>query len=266
MSDATIISPRDLADRFLSLGRYAFTLDDAAAAIGASRGAAADALERLHHRGQVFSPARGLYVAIPPEYRSWGVLPGEWFIDAMMSHLERSYYVALLSAAAVHGASHQAPQVFQVMTDGRAPLRDRDIGRVRLRFHASKHLSEAEVERFTVPTGYMTVSTRETTVVDLVSHYRVAGGYSNIATILKEMGELCGSALARIAGPRGRAVVRRTGWLLERYGQADDLEALRQAARLDLGEPALLTPTGVRRGRTDRDWRLRINTTVEPDL
>ncbi len=207
-----------------------------------------------------------MYVAIPPEYRSWRVLPGEWFIDAMMAHLGRSYYVALLSAAAIHGASHQAPQVFQVMTDGASPVRDRDIGRVRLRFYASKHLSEADVERATVPTGYMALSTRETTVVDLVSHYQTAGGYSNVATILKEIGQLSGSAVARMASPRGRAVVRRAGWLLERYGQADDLEALRQAARLDLGEPALLAPAGGRRGKTDRDWRLRINTAVEPDL
>lgn len=266
MSHATGIPPRDLADRCLSTGRYAFTLDDAATAIGASRGAAADALERLHRRGQVFSPARGLYVAIPPEYRSWGVLPGDWFIDAMMAHLGRTYYVALLSAASIHGASHQAPQVFQVMTGSGTPVRDRDLGRVRLRFYASKHLSEVDVERVTVPTGYMTVSKREATVVDLISYYKAAGGYSNVATILKEIGLLSGSALARIASPRGRALVRRTGWLIEHYGQADDLEALRQAARLDLGEPALLAPAGGRRGAADRDWRLRINSTVEPDL
>lgn len=266
MSHTISIPPRELADHFLSLGRYSFTLDEAAASIDASRGAAADALERLHRRGQVFSPARGLYVAIPPEYRSWGVLPGDWFIDAMMAHLGRSYYVALLTAAAAHGASHQAPQVFQVMTGGGAPVRDRDIGRVRLRFYASGHLGDVDVERVTVPVGYMTISTRETTVVDLVSHYRAAGGYDNVATILKEIGQLSGSALARIASARGRAVVRRTGWLVERYGCADDLEALRQAARLDLGEPALLAPARGRGGRTDRDWRLRLNATVEPDL
>lgn len=266
MSDTMLVRPADLADHFLSRGRFAFTLDDAAAATGGSRGAAGDALERLQRRSLVFSPARGLYVAVPPEYRSWGVVPGAWFIDAMMAHLGRSYYVALLSAAAVHGASHQAPQVFQVMTDSGTPVRDRDIGRVRLRFFSSRHLGDAEVERVSVPTGYMVVSTKETTIVDLVGFYRAGGGYSNIATILREIGPLSGSALARVASPRGRAVVRRTGWLVDRYGQADDLEALRQAARLDLGEPALLAPAGGRRGRADRDWRLRINTTVEPDL
>jgi predicted transcriptional regulator of viral defense system len=60
--------------------------------------------------------------------------------------------------------------------------------------------------------------------------------------------------------------VRRTGWFVERYGRADELEALRQAARLDLGEPALLDPAAGKRGKTDPDWRVRLNTQVEGDL
>ena len=260
------VRPRDLPDHFLSLGQYEFTLDDAATVIGSDRGAAADALGRLQRRKQVFSPARGLYVAVPPEYRSWGVLPGDWFIDAMMRHLGRPYYVALLTAARIHGASHQAPQVFQVMVDSPAPLRDRDLGRVRLRFYSSKHVLEDKVQRITVPTGYLTVSARETTVVDLIAHHRACGGYSNVATILMELGELGGSELARVASRRGRALVRRTGWFVERFAHADDLEALRQAARLDLGEPALLDPAAGKRGKTDLDWRVRVNTQVQPDL
>jgi predicted transcriptional regulator of viral defense system len=259
------VRPRDLPDHLLSLGRYAFTLDEAARMLDSGRGPAADALGRLQRRKQVFSPARGLYVAVPPEYRGWGVLPGDWFIDAMMAHLHRSYYVALLSSARIHGASHQAPQVFQVMTAAGAP-RDRDLGRVRLRFYSSKHVDEDEVQRITVPTGYLTVSARETTVVDLIVYHRTSGGYSNVATILREIGELGGSELARVASRRGRAVVRRTGWFVERYGHAGDLEALRQAARLDLGDPALLDPAAGKRGKTDPDWRVRLNTQVEPDL
>jgi predicted transcriptional regulator of viral defense system len=261
------IRPRDLPDHLLSVGRYAFTLEEAAGILDSGRGAATDALGRLAQRKQVFSPARGLYVAVPSEYRSWGVLPGDWFIDAMMAHLHRPYYVALLSAARIHGASHQAPQVFQVMTaaDAGAP-RDRDLGRVRLRFYASKHVGEDAVQRSVVATGYVTVSAKETTVVDLITHHRVSGGYGNVATILSEIGQLAGSELARVASRRGRAAARRTGWLVERYGRVDDLEALRQAARLDLGEVALLDPAAGKRGKTDPDWQVRVNTQVEGDL
>jgi predicted transcriptional regulator of viral defense system len=48
--------------------------------------------------------------------------------------------VALLSAAELHGAAHQAPQVFQVMVDRH--VRDRGVGRARLRFFASTHVAQ----------------------------------------------------------------------------------------------------------------------------
>jgi len=258
------LQARDLVDHFLSEGRFDFTLDAASELLGADNGTTLAALSRLRRRKQVFSPAKGLYIAVPPEYRSWGVLPGEWFIDAMMRHRDRPYYVALLTAAGMHGASHQAPQVFQVMTD--RPVERRDVGRVRLRFFVSENVEADPVVQMAVPTGYVVVGSKETTVVDLISRPRHSGGLSNVATIVKEIGELRGSALARIASRRGRAIARRVGWLIEEFGEVDDLEALRQAARTDLGEPALLDPSGPRRGRADRNWALRLNKEVVPDI
>lgn len=187
------------------------------------------ALTRLQRRGNVFSPAKSLYVVIPPEHRNTGAPPAEWFVDPMMRHLERPYYIALLTAAAFHGASHQAPQVFQVMTDFASSLGTRQFGRQRLRFYSSKHVGDDPTRQIAVPTGYAVLATKETTVVDLVSRPREAAGYGNVATILRELGPLQGSALARTASRRGRAAVRRVGWLVERFGQVDDLEALRQA-------------------------------------
>lgn len=258
--------PRDLPEHLLSQGRYTFTTEEAEAILGIGRQAALAALARLQRRGAVFSPAKSLYVAIPPEYRSTGVPPAEWFVDPMMRHLRRPYYIALLTAAAFHGAAHQAPQVFQVMTDFASSLGTRRFGRQRLRFYSSKHVSDDPTGQITVPTGYAVIATKETTVVDLVSRPREAAGYSNVATVLRELGPLEGSALARTASRRGRAVVRRIGWLVEQFGEVDDLEALRQAARIDLGEPTLLDPASPKRGRADREWAIRVNRAVEPDV
>jgi predicted transcriptional regulator of viral defense system len=257
---------KDLADHFLSLGRYTFTLDEAQAAVGASqRGSVYTGLSRLRQRKEVFSPAAGLYVAVPPEHRNRGVVPAEWFIDAMMDRLQRPYYVCLLSAAAMHGASHQAPQVFQVMTDKTYLVRNRNIGRVRLRFYSSKFVTEDPTARITVPSGYVAVSTKETTVVDLVGKPRDSAGLSNVATVVRELGKLNGSDLARIASRRGRTLTRRVGWLVDHFGDVDDDEALRQAARLDLGEPVPLDPSKGRRGKTDPAWQVRVNTAIEAD-
>jgi len=60
-----------------------------------------------------------------------------------MRFLEQPYYVGLLSAAATHGAAHQQPMVFQVVTD--RPTRPARAGRVRIEFHMSRQVETAPV-------------------------------------------------------------------------------------------------------------------------
>lgn len=52
-----------------------------------------------------------------------------------MHHLDQPYYVGLLSAAAIHGASHHQPMAFQVVTD--KPTREMHAGKVTIRFSMS---------------------------------------------------------------------------------------------------------------------------------
>jgi predicted transcriptional regulator of viral defense system len=200
---------------------------------------------------------------LPPAYRSWGVVPAEHFIDPMMNALDRAYYVALLSAASFHGPSHHAPQVFQVMCD--PPLGDRAVGRIRLRFYSGQHVLGAPIEAHTVPTGTIRVATPELTVVDMVDLPGESGGYDNIATVLGELGTVDGSSLATLAHMRGRSLARRVGWLVERFGDCDDLTHLRQVAAPGKGEPTLLRAGAARRGRVDRSWGVRVNTDVQAE-
>ncbi|MGH7862578.1 MAG: type IV toxin-antitoxin system AbiEi family antitoxin, partial [Candidatus Dormibacteraceae bacterium] len=106
---------------------------------------------------------------------------------------------------------------------------------------------------------------RETTIVDLAWRPGLGGGISNVATVLKEIGDLDTELLARIAPTRKRATVRRLGWLIERFRPDLDTHWLRVVARSEEGEPALLVP-GRRRGALDRRWGLRINVSVGPDV
>ena len=258
------VAIRDLPEALIARGRYSVSLREIRELTGLSDAAIASGLQRLRRQHRVFSPSRGLYGVVPPEFRSWGVTPADWFIDDLMNYLRRRYYVALLSAAAHYGASHQAPQVFQVMAEGR--VLDRAIGRVRLRFYANEHTADTPTEIVTVHTGAIVVSSREATVVDLVREPRASSGISNVATILTEIGELDGSVLATLAARHSRTLARRTGWMVQHYGACDDLAPLRLAARLDLGGPALLSASGPRRGRVDLTWGIRENISVEPDL
>jgi hypothetical protein len=56
-------------------------------------------LERLTRKRLICSPARGVYVVVPPQFRRQGTVPATHFIDAMMQALGRHYYVSLVSAA-----------------------------------------------------------------------------------------------------------------------------------------------------------------------
>lgn len=254
----------DLPEALISQGRYWATSAELRTMSGSSQSALSGLLTRLRHQDRVISPARGFHVMVPPEYRKPGAPPGEWFIDPMMRHLQRAYYVSFLTAAAMHGAAHQAPQSFQVITDKYLP--DRDFGRIRLRFTTSAHVTDMGSEKQITHTGYFSLATRETSIVDLVWHQRDGGGISNVATVLKEIGELDGDKIARLAPTRGRSTARRLGWLLERYRPDIDTHWLHLVAAPEAGEPAYLSPSSPKRGQEDKRWGLHVNTPVEPDL
>ena len=268
MSLSATVPIRDLPDHLLANGHPVITTERAADLTGLNRRSIHAGLTRLKSKGRIFSPARGLYVPIPPEYRSWRVVPAEWFVDAMMRHLHRRYYVGLLSAAAIHGASHHAPQVFQVMVDRQ--IGDRDLERVRLRFHVNRllehHALALPVQTRNTHTGTIVVASPELTAVDIARHPRSSGGLHNVANVLVELPRLDENELGGLAALYPRVVARRLGWLLETFADYTDLERLRAVAAPHDGQPVPLSASGPRRGRRDDHWGLIINAAVEPEV
>jgi predicted transcriptional regulator of viral defense system len=262
--------PRDLADWLLARGRHWVTTDEVAALLRIPATHVSATLTRWRERGLLFSPTKGVYVPIPPEYRSWRTVPAAHFVDPLMNHLGHPYYVGLLSAAEALGFAHQRPQVFQVMTTAR--LRDRSFGRVRMSFVTSSRVPERPVVTKNTPTGTMRVSTPETTALDLVESPRKSGGLSNVATVLSEMleeGAIDVAELATLGQAYPASVVQRTGWLLEfvadQAGADVDLEPLRRVSRAR-STPTPLASHGSRRGPVDEGWNVMVNAAVEPDL
>lgn len=255
-------------DSLLAHGRSAVTTPEAAELLGVPPEQVRVRLRPLLQDGHVFSPARGLWVAIPPQYRTWHVVPGIDFIDQMLGHLGRDYYIGWLSAAELYGAAHQRPQVLQVAVDRH--LADRDIERVKLRFTERRHAADMPRVRRNVPTGQVWVSTPEVTALDLAAEPALGAGLNNVATVLIELGEeeqIEPHLLAQAAERYSLAAVRRLGHLLERTGNAEAAAALHPVAEPRRSFPAdLLSPTGSHSGPVDARWRLRINTDVDPDL
>ena len=172
-------------DGLQARGQYTFLRREAVSGSGLSPDAAKKALQRLVRRGRVAKVKDYFYVVVPLEYREAGAPPVSWFVHDLMAALAQPYYVGLLSAAGLHGAAHQQPQEFQVVTD--RSVRPLTVGRTRIRFFASKYVLAVATMQMKTPTGLMRVSTPEATAVDLVRFAKAAGHLDHVATLIAEL-------------------------------------------------------------------------------
>ncbi|RWB98636.1 MULTISPECIES: type IV toxin-antitoxin system AbiEi family antitoxin [unclassified Mesorhizobium] len=211
----------------LSAGRVVFSIEEAEQALGVSRGAFLDAAERLQRRKHLLKPRQGFYVIVPPQFASWGAPPPSWYIDALMRHENQPYYVGLLKAAEMHGATHQAVMEFQVVATKRIPkIR---AGRNLIAFYYRKDMDAVAsgLEERKTDTGTMKVSSSALTAFDLVRYPQASGGIDNVATVLNDLGPTIEpTKLAQLAVATERPVIQRVGYLLERLGHGDRAEAM----------------------------------------
>ena len=225
-------------------------------------------LRRLVRQSRLMVPRQGFYVVVPAEFDLAGALPVQWFIDDLMGYLGQPYYVGLLTAAAQHGATHQAAQVFQVVTD--RPTRGVEVGRHRIRFVSKANIDKCLVQAVKTPTGTMRVSTPEATALDLVRYHKVAGYFGHVATVLEELAErMEEKALTRAAvvGEFEMAVIQRLGYLLEQVDAEGLTGGLAERVATAAPQPVPLRPDLARRGHpVDARWRIVVNDEVESDL
>lgn len=251
-------------DNLQAGGRYAFLRDEARAGSGLSPESVKKALRRSTRCGRLVKLKDYFYAIVPLEYRAAGAPPVSWFIHDLMSAMRLPYYVSLLSAAALHGSSHHAPQVFQVMTE--RSVRPLVAGRARIQFFTSRYVRDAVVMEVKTPTGVMCVSSPETTAVDLVRFARSAGQLNYVARVIAELAPLLDAARL-VAALRVVADVpnaQRLGYVLERMGQPRLATALHNWLRQ---VPHHLQPLRPGRrmasGHEARRWRLLVDAPIE---
>jgi len=256
----------ELADTLQSQGRYVFTRAEALAALHTTAENLKKAVQGLARKRRLASPRRGFYVIVPQEYRVAGAPPASWYIDGFMKSLGAPYYVGVLTAAALHGAAHQQPLEFQVVTTRKQ--RPVTVGRERIRFLKKRNLAQTAVTPVKTPTGAMLVSTPEATALDLLRYPDAAGFLSNIATVIRELAPKCDQTkLVKAAADVELPHVQRLGHLLDRVGArqlADPLARWLAEQRPDWTrlEPARRSHKATR----DQRWRLLVNARVEPDV
>jgi len=256
------VTPHALPDHLLSSGVNTFTLAEATQLLERTGDAVRKGLERLARKRLIFSPARGFYVVVPPQFRRQGTVPATHFIDAMMQALGRRYYVSLVSAADLHSAIKPASsEPFQVMVDRH--VTDRDLGTTELWFYRSCHAAyDIGLEQHDGPTGPLRLASRELTAVDLVQYANDCGSIDQVAALLDALSPFRIPKLADLAEMRDLATARRLGFLLSRLDPELRLGPLRELADLHRPTPTDLAPGGPRRGRVDPHWNVRVNVTV----
>lgn len=258
----------------LSTGRTDFTAEEAEATLGVGRGAFLDAAERLQRRKSLLNPRQGFYVVVPPQFTSWGAPPPAWYIDALMHYERQPYYVGLLKAAELHGATHQAVMEFQVVSAKRLPkIR---AGRNLIVFYFRKDMDAvaAGIEDRKTDTGTMKIASAALTALDLLRYPQASGGIDNVATVLSDLAEkIDPQQLAALSAAMERPVVQRLGHLLDRLGHetltTPTLEALEtrgdvpwtELDRREAGDPDFAPEPQER----DSRWRVIVRRVPELD-
>lgn len=261
------VAPADVSDWLLSRGVSLVTTEEAAHLVGVKEDQLRQRLAPLRKRGRLAKAGRTLWVPVPPERIEWGAPEPIAYIDAMMEKLGTAYCVGWLSAAAVHGAGHQAAQTFD--TAASRALRNREVGRSLLRFKQRPDVEKIPAKRMSLPAGRANVATVESCMLMMASDVEFSGGLDNAATVIVELSENADFSPARLAAAScvfSNAAARRVGWILDRFGGEVDTDPLHELCSSFGEAPSVLNPAHLSKGRIDRRWTVIENGEVDPDL
>jgi len=253
-------------NRLQSQGRYTFTITDLEKDVPRDKFALHMALKRLMDKGRIIKVRNGFYVIVPPEYSEQGVLPADWFVHDLMVFLKKPYYVSLLSAAALNGASHHQPQRLHVMTE-RPPIRPIKVKSVSIRFVAKNKLPKQGIIQKKTETGYINVSNPMLTALDLIQFERHAGGFFRVLEILEELADTFheDDIDVSLRNEFPIAVIQRLGYLCDSNLNKPEIAQLVHQHLLKIKtHPVPLSPSVKSRvGRINQKWKVIENIDIE---
>ncbi|MEO8405195.1 MAG: type IV toxin-antitoxin system AbiEi family antitoxin [Chitinophagaceae bacterium] len=250
-----------------SQGRYSFGLEELKQALQVSNKAVNQALYRAKTREKVAQVRKGFYAILSPEYTKQGMVPPTLLIDDMMKMLNRRYYVGLISAAALHGAAHQQPMEYFVITQKPA-LRNIKNKKLKINFYVKKDWSAESVIEKKTDAGYINVSSPELTALDLL-FYMDAISLNNTLTILKELTqEIKPAVLQKTASKYPQvATIQRLGYILDKELKSEKLGAVLLKVLKDKNVFSVpMSNSKIKDGSLDEKWKVINNTNIEADI
>lgn len=255
----------------LSMGRFGFALETLRQSFGEqSETAIKSALKRLADKGKIISIFKGYYLIIQPQYASMGILPPAIFLDEFMKFLGRPYYLALLSAAAYHGASHQQPQEFFVITN--FPVLRHTLKKgLKVNYISKKEIPEKLLEIKNTESGYLKISNPVLTATDLIQFEKRVGGINRVVTVLNELAEEIKPDDFNdfIIANTPVTALQRLGFILDKVIEnnvlADALFQTLERVGAKLFRIPLKASAAIKGFSSDERWKVIINTKIEID-
>lgn len=255
-----------------SKGKLAFSLQELKSSFEKDRETSLKRmLDRLSEKQKVVSVFKGYYVIVPPQYFSKGILPPAMFIDGLMKFLDRKYYLALLNAAALHGASHQQPQEYFVVTEYPV-LRATNKKGIKINYISTRELpKETLTEKRKTETGYITISNPLLTAIDLVGYEKRIGGLNRAATVISDLTDAIkmSDVTDETIKYATASSLQRLGFILEEIlGKKELAEKIFSQSKKS-GVKFYLIPLKAS-GEKDKSvvnekWKLMVNTEIEVD-
>jgi predicted transcriptional regulator of viral defense system len=271
MAEHNEITINQWLDKLLAKGAYSFATEALQQEIpNYSDIAVKRALSRLSAKGKIVSLYKGYYLLVPPQYASKGILPPPLYLDAFMKHLQRPYYVSLLNAAAFHGASHQQPQEYFVMTDFPV-LRPTKKKGLKINYISIKEIPEILIEKRKTEAGYLNISIAALTACDLVQFEKRVGGLNRATTVLNELVEVIkpDDFTHPLLNHVHVTALQRLGYLLENACSnmelADSLFEAMKREKLSLFRIPLKAAKVTKGFSSDNRWKVIVNTEIEID-
>ena len=189
------------------------------------------------------------------------------YLDDMMQSLNKKYYLGLISAAAIHGASHQQSMETFVITEKPA-LRSIKNQKLKINFFVKNEWMNEDIKQVKTDAGYVNVSSPELTALDLL-YYVEKLGMNRLVTILEELVDVIKpSHLAKTVKNYSQiATVQRLGYLLEfELGNEKLSEVIYATISDKKGVNIPLMPGKNREGTINAKWRIINNINIENDL
>ena len=250
-------------NRIQAKGRYLITLSEVRNEFEVSEKAILQKIFRLKNKNQLAQVRKEFYVIIPPQYSNRGMVPPTLFINDMMDFLNRKYYVGLFSAAALHGAGHQQPMEFQLMTQKPA-LRNIKNQKLSISFFTKKEWEQNQIIEKKTEAGYLKVSSPELTAFDMVQYHKRIGGLNRILPILEDLAEtIKPSLLLKAAKTQKISNIQRLGFLFDKL----ESESLTNSLIRLLGKNSKKVPLSLahkeKTGMINEKWKIIENTELD---